>query len=313
MATQAAVPNHDNMDEGIKAPNRIAAATATVTTASAAVAAAAAAAATTSNTTFYAAKSEDTLDQTEEGKTQNEEEQQEEQCQQQKGKENERVVQGPGGEIQAEMIDSSAFCRVCRDKSTPENPLFHPCLCRGSIRYVHQQCLIKWLAHSKKTTCELCAHEFRFDPVFAEHMPSQLPISEVIIGAARATYATACDWGRFILVVICWALVLPVLARWTLWTLFDSWGGGGGDGGSSSSGSVDDGASNGSATATWTAVLQGLAWDWLEGVFGGSCIFVLFLSLLGLRDFIVVNDLAIADVSLYYEYAFPLFPPSLPQ
>lgn len=30
------------------------------------------------------------------------------------------------------------ICRVCRCGATPEQPLFHPCKCSGSIRHVHQ-------------------------------------------------------------------------------------------------------------------------------------------------------------------------------
>ena len=29
-------------------------------------------------------------------------------------------------------------CRICRSESTPDEPLFHPCKCSGSIKFVHQ-------------------------------------------------------------------------------------------------------------------------------------------------------------------------------
>lgn len=29
------------------------------------------------------------------------------------------------------------ICRVCRTEAEPDHPLFHPCKCSGSIRYVH--------------------------------------------------------------------------------------------------------------------------------------------------------------------------------
>ncbi|KAJ1920922.1 hypothetical protein H4219_000975 [Mycoemilia scoparia] len=53
-----------------------------------------------------------------------------------------------------------SICRVCRCESTPEEPLFYPCKCTGSIRYVHQDCLHEWLQRSNKKHCELCGHEF---------------------------------------------------------------------------------------------------------------------------------------------------------
>jgi E3 ubiquitin-protein ligase MARCH6 len=29
-------------------------------------------------------------------------------------------------------------CRICRSEATPQEPLFHPCKCSGSIKFVHQ-------------------------------------------------------------------------------------------------------------------------------------------------------------------------------
>ena len=46
-------------------------------------------------------------------------------------------------------------CRICRMGSQQEDPLFHPCKCSGSIKYVHQQCLLDWLQHSGNTHCEV--------------------------------------------------------------------------------------------------------------------------------------------------------------
>ena len=56
-------------------------------------------------------------------------------------------------------------CRICRGDAEPENPLYIPCDCRGSIRYCHEDCLVRWLDHSGKDRCELCGVEFAFAPV----------------------------------------------------------------------------------------------------------------------------------------------------
>lgn len=36
-------------------------------------------------------------------------------------------------------IPPADICRVCRGEATAEQPLFYPCLCSGSIKYVHQE------------------------------------------------------------------------------------------------------------------------------------------------------------------------------
>uniref|UniRef100_A0A8B9GGW6 RING-type E3 ubiquitin transferase n=1 Tax=Amazona collaria TaxID=241587 RepID=A0A8B9GGW6_9PSIT len=56
------------------------------------------------------------------------------------------------------------FNQVCRSEGTPEKPLYHPCVCTGSIKFIHQECLVQWLKHSRKEYCELCKHRFAFTP-----------------------------------------------------------------------------------------------------------------------------------------------------
>ena len=34
--------------------------------------------------------------------------------------------------------------------------LINPCLCRGSMKYVHTHCLIKWIVQGDKRKCEVC-------------------------------------------------------------------------------------------------------------------------------------------------------------
>ena len=56
------------------------------------------------------------------------------------------------------------ICRVCRSEGSLDRPLFYPCICTGSIKYIHQECLIQWLRYSRKEYCELCNHRFSFTP-----------------------------------------------------------------------------------------------------------------------------------------------------
>lgn len=36
------------------------------------------------------------------------------------------------------MLSVLDICRVCRSGPTGRNPLFHPCMCTGSMGFVHQ-------------------------------------------------------------------------------------------------------------------------------------------------------------------------------
>uniref|UniRef100_A0A673ZZD9 E3 ubiquitin-protein ligase MARCHF6 n=1 Tax=Salmo trutta TaxID=8032 RepID=A0A673ZZD9_SALTR len=72
-----------------------------------------------------------------------------------------------------DIADEGDICRVCRSEGTPDKPLYHPCVCTGSIKFIHQECLVQWLKHSRKEYCELCKHRFAFTP----NLPSRRPTS----------------------------------------------------------------------------------------------------------------------------------------
>jgi len=65
---------------------------------------------------------------------------------------------------------------------TGNDALYHPCLCTGSIKYIHQDCLLQWLKYSKKDVCELCNHKFSFRPLYRADMPERLPLRDLLRG-----------------------------------------------------------------------------------------------------------------------------------
>ena len=64
-------------------------------------------------------------------------------------------VSGGGGVVAAADEDED-LCRICRGPSELGNPLRYPCACRGTIKYVHQECLLLWLDRRKISRCEAC-------------------------------------------------------------------------------------------------------------------------------------------------------------
>uniref|UniRef100_A0A8C5PU84 RING-type E3 ubiquitin transferase n=1 Tax=Leptobrachium leishanense TaxID=445787 RepID=A0A8C5PU84_9ANUR len=64
------------------------------------------------------------------------------------------------------------LCRICQTgMSTPTNPFIQPCKCSGSLQYVHQDCMKKWLEAKINsgsslemiTTCELCKEKLELN------------------------------------------------------------------------------------------------------------------------------------------------------
>ncbi|KAK5659785.1 hypothetical protein OQA88_996 [Cercophora sp. LCS_1] len=108
-------------------------------------------------------------------------------------------------------------CRICRGEGTPEEPLFYPCKCSGSIKYVHQDCLMEWLSHSQKKHCELCKTPFRFTKLYAPDMPKALPFHIFITHMAKYSFRNMLVWLRAALVVSVWLGWLPFLMR-SVWS-----------------------------------------------------------------------------------------------
>lgn len=52
------------------------------------------------------------------------------------------------------------ICRICHCEAEPDMPLISPCVCSGSLAYVHQSCLQRWIKSSDTKKCELCKYEF---------------------------------------------------------------------------------------------------------------------------------------------------------
>lgn len=109
-------------------------------------------------------------------------------------------------------------CRICRTSGDSENPLFYPCACSGSIRYVHQDCLLQWLNHSNARQCEVCNHPFRFSPVYAENAPTRLPFREVLLGTAAKTWHGLHFILRLSFVLSIWLMFIPFITFW-IWQL----------------------------------------------------------------------------------------------
>ncbi|XP_055839247.1 uncharacterized protein LOC129907179 [Episyrphus balteatus] len=53
----------------------------------------------------------------------------------------------------------SFVCRICHNAEHPDR-LVSPCICKGSLTYVHTYCLEHWISTSGKTKCELCQFQY---------------------------------------------------------------------------------------------------------------------------------------------------------
>ena len=113
-------------------------------------------------------------------------------------------------------LDEPDTCRICRGEGSQDEPLFYPCKCSGSIKFVHQNCLMEWLSHSQKKHCELCKTPFHFTKLYHPNMPSTVPLPVFLRQAVIHTWRSFLTWSRFQLVMVVWVAWLPWCMR-TIW------------------------------------------------------------------------------------------------
>ena len=58
-------------------------------------------------------------------------------------------------------------CRICMEPRQPGKSLISPCRCRGSLKFVHEECLKTWLVsldgRIDEAKCELCKTQFQME------------------------------------------------------------------------------------------------------------------------------------------------------
>ncbi|KAJ5502958.1 Zinc finger RING-CH-type [Penicillium fimorum] len=119
------------------------------------------------------------------------------------------LMNDPAYDEREKGFDDLDTCRICHGEATEEESLFYPCKCSGSIKFVHQICLVEWLSHSQKKHCELCKTPFRFTKLYDPNMPKSLPVPLFAKQALIQCFQTLVTWLRFVLVAFVWLGWLP--------------------------------------------------------------------------------------------------------
>lgn len=52
-------------------------------------------------------------------------------------------------------------CRICKDDE--QNEMINPCNCRGSLEYIHYNCLKTWIETRGTVDCEVCRSGFKVE------------------------------------------------------------------------------------------------------------------------------------------------------
>ena len=110
-------------------------------------------------------------------------------------------------------------CRVCHGAAEESRPLFHPCRCSGSIKFVHQDCLQTWLKVSNKShpKCELCGEQFSFRSIYTtggEGKPPKLTSLEFATAILSLIVLFLFEIGKIALTYGVWTIGCPIFMDW---------------------------------------------------------------------------------------------------
>ncbi|ODV89820.1 hypothetical protein CANCADRAFT_144289 [Tortispora caseinolytica NRRL Y-17796] len=109
---------------------------------------------------------------------------------------------------------NEAACRICRGEALPDDPLYYPCKCTGTIKYVHETCLKEWLEHSgKPAKCELCGHAFRYQSVTRDSIPRHPPLWLLLQTAFASSLMTIKNISLLLTALSMWLFWLPAFVR----------------------------------------------------------------------------------------------------
>ena len=117
-----------------------------------------------------------------------------------------------------EEVEVASVCRVCHGEEEDERPLFHPCNCSGSIKYIHQDCLVEWFKVSKKEHCELCGQKITFNRVYAPETPAVLGFIDIISAVIPTVSRHFLHYGDVFIKIVMWLVLLPIITSFLLYT-----------------------------------------------------------------------------------------------
>ncbi|OQV24770.1 E3 ubiquitin-protein ligase MARCH8 [Hypsibius exemplaris] len=120
---------------------------------------------------------------------------------------------------------NAEICRICHSEADAETLLISPCHCIGSLKFVHQKCLQRWIKSSQAKTCELCKYEFQMQsktkPLTKWEKLDMSPVErrKILCSVMFHIIAITCvTWSLYVLIDRTTEEIASGQLEWTFWT-----------------------------------------------------------------------------------------------
>ncbi|XP_072565751.1 E3 ubiquitin-protein ligase MARCHF8 isoform X4 [Paramormyrops kingsleyae] len=117
------------------------------------------------------------------------------------------------------------ICRICHCDGDEDSPLISPCLCTGSLRFVHQACLQQWIKSSDTRCCELCKYHFvmetKLKPLSKWEKLQMAPSErrKIVCSVTFHIIAITCVvWSLYVLIDRTAEEIKTGILEWPFWT-----------------------------------------------------------------------------------------------
>lgn len=121
------------------------------------------------------------------------------------------------GNLGVETATAEVTCRICYEEGTLSDPLLSPCRCKGSMGFVHNSCLTKWVQSWDLKRCEVCQENYLVKVLFRR--PSPIALTKDVFFKVFLDRDCRSPLSFWLLTTCLWVILLWIMSMSKYWAM----------------------------------------------------------------------------------------------